>query len=123
MRTPGILSLLCVLIAGCAHPIERVRTVDDRPGLSVVGAPPGAILYVDGVEIGPAADFDGKPEMVPGPGPTGRKSRRKVPGRVLLLEPGTHHVEIRDGKTVLRAVDIFLGEGTRREIKVFGGHQ
>ncbi len=91
------------LLAGC-YPIHQARTVDDRPGLAIMGAPENAILYIDGVEMGRAAQFDGY-------------------FKTLLLEPGTHHVEIHEGNTVIHSSDIFLGEGTRREIKLPGRKQ
>lgn len=88
-----------LVLTACVYPNQQVLTVDDRPGLFVVGAPEDAILYVDGLEMGPSGRFDGQPN-------------------VLAVEPGTHRVEVRLGSRVLHSVDIFLGEGTRREIRV-----
>jgi len=95
---------LMIAINGCVYPNSQVQTVDERPGLIIVGAPQNAVLYVDGLEIGPAQKYNGKPKM-------------------LLLNPGTHSVQIREGSNVLRSIDIFLGEGTQREINLSGSNQ
>jgi len=64
----------------CAGPATVVRTVDTRPAIAVVGAPPGAILFLDGVAVGDAGAYDGNPG-------------------VLRVEAGTHQVELRvDGR-------------------------
>jgi hypothetical protein len=64
-------------LAACAGPTTTVRTVDTRPALAIAGAPSGAVLYVDGVAVGNAGDYDGNPN-------------------VLRVEPGTHDVELRE---------------------------
>ncbi|MEO6666665.1 MAG: hypothetical protein ABIO65_07830 [Nitrospiria bacterium] len=93
--------MLGVLI-GCAYPNQQVHAVDDRPGLYIAGAPADAILYVDGLDMGPASKFDGQPN-------------------VLALVPGTHRVEIRRGTGTIHSTVIFLGEGVKRQITVPGG--
>lgn len=92
---------LFAVMAGCVYPNQQIQTLDDRPSLHIVGAPQDAVLYVDGLEIGPAKKYDGKPD-------------------VLLLNPGTHSIQIRQGNNVLRSLDVFLGDGTHREIKLSG---
>jgi uncharacterized lipoprotein YmbA len=64
-------------LAACAGPTTVVRTVDTRPAIAVVGAPSGAILFLDGVEVGEPSRYDGNPG-------------------VLRVEPGTHELELRD---------------------------
>lgn len=103
IRIVTILSIL-FLLEGCVYPNRQVQILDDRPSLSVVDAPQNAILYVDGLEIGPANNFNGNPN-------------------ILRLEPGTHHVEIRQGKDVIHSLDVFLAEGTQRKIKLSGSKQ
>ena len=90
------------LLVGCVYPNQQVHTVDDRPGLYIAGAPADAILYVDGLEMGPASKFDGQPN-------------------VLILDPGTHRVEIRRGTRTLHSGVVFLGEGVKRQIIVPAG--
>lgn len=82
------LTLWCLLAvaaagAGCATSSSSVvRTLDTRPSIAVVGAPAGTWVYVDGKNAGAAALYDGQPfQGTP---------------RVLLVEPGTHDVEIVD---------------------------
>jgi uncharacterized lipoprotein YajG len=67
-----------LLLGSCAMPSTTVRTGATRPSLAVAGAPSGSFLYVDGQTAGSAAAYNGHPN-------------------VLLVEPGTHDVEIRDG--------------------------
>jgi hypothetical protein len=65
-----------LLLSACAMPSQAARTRDTRPALAVSGAPAGSQLVVDGLEVGSAAMYDGRPN-------------------VLRLEPGTHDVAVR----------------------------
>jgi len=78
------LVLIAILLSACAMPSTAVRTTDTRPGLSFTGAPAGATVYVDGLLVGPAEEYDGKPG-------------------VLTVEPGTHQVAVKapDGSVLL----------------------
>ena len=89
-----------VLGAACALPSTVVRTPDSRPGLAISGAPAGSLLLVDGKSAGEARRYDG------GPGESSP--------RVLLVEPGTHEVEIVDaaGKVLFRQ-RVFLDSETK----------
>jgi len=83
-------------IAACgAMPSTTVRTTDSRPSLAVEGAPRGSLLFVDGNRIGDAGVYDGQPA-------------------VLLVEPGTHVVDVRDtsGKVIFRQT-IFVESETK----------
>ena len=77
MRRLLVLFLL-LSAAACAMPSTVVQTPDTRPGLAIEGAPPGAILFLDGVQVGEANRYDGQPN-------------------VLRVEPGTHTVAIKGG--------------------------
>jgi hypothetical protein len=66
-----------VLLAGCPMPQTVVRTPDTRPSIAVAGAPAGSMLFVDGQLVGDAPAYSGQPN-------------------VLLVEPGTHDIEVRD---------------------------
>jgi hypothetical protein len=72
-----LLGVLTVLFVACAMPSTTVRTLDSRPSLAIAGAPPGSQLFVDGNAMGRAAAYDGQPQ-------------------VLVVEPGTHLVDVRD---------------------------
>jgi hypothetical protein len=65
-----------LLLVGCPMPQTVVRTTDTRPSIAVAGAPPGSTLWVDGRQVGPAPAY-------------------ALPN-ALLVEPGTHDVEVRD---------------------------
>src|SRR5512139_735250 len=83
MRRPLVLFLL-LSAAACAMPSTVVQTPDTRPSLAFEGAPPGAILFLDGVRVGEASLYDGQPN-------------------VLRVEPGTHIVTVKgaDGADLL----------------------
>ena len=70
-------------------PNTVVRTVDDRPTLAIKGAPEGAVLFVDGLMVGPAANYNGDPN-------------------ILTVEPGTHLVRIAIGSNVLYEQKVFV---------------
>ena len=89
------------LLPGCHYPeAAKIEQKDIRPTIGVNGAPKGAILYVDGLAMGPARNYDGKK-------------------RVLRVETGTHRVEVKaaDGQ-VLYAETLFLGDSTARILKI-----
>lgn len=76
--------LICIFLFSCSSlPITKVETGDSRPVLAIEGAPQNSGLYIDGLKVGNANDYDGNPH-------------------VLLIEPGTHKVSIRTlgGKSI-----------------------
>ena len=80
---------LMLILAGCSMPSTTVRTVDSRPGISIAGAPDDAILLVDGLESGRASSYNGKPNL-------------------LLIQPGTHRIVVKQGSTILYDQQIFV---------------
>lgn len=95
------LALPLILLA-CAQPVTVVRAVDDRPRLLVEGAPAGAQLFIDGKGVGDAAAYAGNPG-------------------VLLVEPGTHVVEVKVGGNLVFSQKLFFGGGEQRKIAVGPG--
>jgi hypothetical protein len=91
-RLVAALALWCT---ACAIPSTTVRVPESRPSLAISGAPAGALLFVDGNSIGDAAAYDGHPA-------------------VLLVEPGTHVVDVRDasGKVVFEQT-VFVESETK----------
>mgnify|MGYP006297962561 CR=1 FL=1 len=104
MKTEITVIGLALLLGGCVYPSESVQTLDDRPMLSIKGAPDGAVLLVDGVEMGNAAQYDGDK-------------------RVLRIEPGTHSIQVRKGDTLYHQGQVYVGSGTAKTISVSGGAQ
>jgi starvation-inducible outer membrane lipoprotein len=90
---------MAMALAGCALPATEVKTGSLRPALVVQGAPAGAVLYVDGLQIGEAARYDGKAQK-------------------LMIEEGAHRIEIRQGGTMLHAQQIFAGAGETAVVAV-----
>ncbi|HEY6911204.1 MAG TPA: hypothetical protein VI356_17630 [Myxococcales bacterium] len=83
------------LSAACAMPSTAVRTPDSRPSLAITGAPPGTQLFVDGNAAGDASAYDGQPS-------------------ILLVEPGTHVVDVRDASgKVLFTQTVFVESETK----------
>jgi uncharacterized lipoprotein YajG len=86
---------LAFSIAACSTPSTTVRTSDSRPSLAVANAPRGAQLFVDGNAMGEAATYDGQPA-------------------VLVVEPGTHVIDVRDGSgNVLVHQTVFVESETK----------
>lgn len=87
MRT--FLVVVCWLsLLGCSMPSTTVRSVDVRPSISVANVGDASELYVDGLRIGRAADFQ-EPNQ-------------------LRLEPGTHRVSlVENGATIFEQM-IFI---------------
>lgn len=103
MRFLLVTIMAAALATGCVHyPKTNVRVTDDRPSISVTGAPADASVYVDGLFMGTAGDYDG---------------RKKV----LQLESGTHEIEIKSGGATVYSETVYLGEGTTKDISVSGG--
>ena len=91
-----IVLILALALTACALPTTKVNAGTARPTLTVLGAPANAVLFIDGLQIGTAANYNGKPNN-------------------LLIEEGVHRVELRQGASVLMAQQIFAsgGENTK----------
>lgn len=99
IRTVALL-ILIALLSACAMPTGTTTSKNENPGLLVEGAPQGAALVVDGLDMGPASAYSRK--------------------RALAVLPGHHVVEIREGKTVIHREEVFVSAGAIRTISVPG---
>ena len=89
--------LLATLALACTYPQpSQTEQQDQRPAIGVSGAPADAVLYVDGLDMGVASQFDGKTN-------------------VLLVESGSHLIEVKsaDGR-VLHSETVFLSSSTKK---------
>lgn len=86
MKCLGLLVL--ALLTACSMPATSVRSVDTRPSISVSHVNDSAELYVDGIRMGKAANFE-EPNQ-------------------LKLEPGTHRVSILEAGKVTFDTTIFV---------------
>jgi hypothetical protein len=93
---------LALLASACALPDTAVRTGSPRPQLAVKGAPADALLIVDGIPMGPASQFDGNP-------------------KVLIVEEGSHQVEIQRGGKAVHSEKAFVSNGETRTITINAG--
>lgn len=91
MKKVIVFSALALVFAlcCCTMPTTTVRTVDDRPTLAFKGAPEGALLYIDGINMGPAGQYDGE-------------------SKVLTIEPGTHTVRVAVNNDTIYEQRIFV---------------
>jgi len=97
----GLIILSTVILQGCTYPdAAKIEQKDSRPAIGVNGAPKGAILFVDGLEMGKAIQFDGSKN-------------------VLLVESGKHLIEVKstDGK-VLLSETLFLSSSTTKILAI-----
>ena len=91
----GLVIIALAALAGCIYPSSRTEISDERPSIALSGALKGSVVFVDGLEMGPATKFDGR-------------------NNVLMLEPGNHVIRILLGNDVLLTERIFLsGQATR----------
>lgn len=101
MRNIIIFMLLAMLASGCVYPTSNIQTTDTRPAIAIAGAPEGAQLVVDGLDMGMASLYDGKKH-------------------VLLLEKGMHKICVQMGSMVIHSSEVFLDDGIRKTISVAG---
>jgi hypothetical protein len=93
--------VLVVLLGACSMPQTTVRTGMAAPTLIVTGAPSGSVLFVDGLEMGSAAQYDGNP-------------------KVLAVLEGTHQLEVRLGSNVVYREKAFVSSGQSHTLAVAG---
>src|SRR5271170_4582224 len=94
--------MLFALLAACTLPQTTVRTGSEQPSLIVKGAPDGSTIYVDGLNMGDAKQFDGNP-------------------KVLAILEGSHKIEIRQGSNSVFAEKVFVSNGETHTVAVVGG--
>jgi hypothetical protein len=94
--------LVVAILFACALPQTTVKTGSAPPTLIVKGAPANSILFVDGLAMGNAAQFDGNP-------------------KTLAVLEGTHQVEVRLGSTVVYREKAFSSGGESHTVTVTQG--
>ena len=99
MKSLAILVAMAAL-TGCM-PQTTVRTGMSPPTLMVVGAPTGSVLFVDGLDMGSATQYDGNP-------------------KVLAVLEGTHQVEVRLGSNLVYKEKAFVSSGQSHTVAVGG---
>jgi hypothetical protein len=67
----------------------------------VAGAPSGSVLFVDGLDMGSATQYDGNP-------------------KVLAVLEGTHQVEVRLGSNLVYKEKAFVSSGQSHTVAVGG---
>lgn len=91
--------LVLLVGVGCQEPRTSTSIPESRPRIMIQQAPQASVVFVDGKEVGQAKDYNGEPG-------------------VLLMEAGTHLVEVRLGYQVLISQRVFLGGGELRTISI-----
>lgn len=101
MRVVALITLIC--LSACTWFGSRKRQPPpDPPEIIVTGAPAGSLVFVDGVQTGPAATHNDQ-------------------SQVLNVAAGTHVVEIHMGDTVVYRENTYVGAGDRRVVIVLSG--
>jgi len=91
--------LLAVAVSACAYPVTTVEQGSGDASIYFVGAPEGAIAYVDGLSVGVASDYNGSDQ-------------------VLGVIPGRHHIQVMQSGETLVDQEIYVGAETRTPIAV-----
>ena len=93
------ISTIFLLLCGCSMPVTSVRSVDSRPSIIVKGTSPEAELLVDGLNVGKATTYNGKPQA-------------------LIVQPGTHKISIIENGRVIYEQTVFV----ESEVKTINVH-
>jgi hypothetical protein len=93
------LSLIAIIffLGGCSIPHSVVKTGQSQSNIAIKGAPADAVLFIDGLSMGLANQYDGNP-------------------KVLVVEEGLHQLSIQRNGIPLHAEKVFLNHG---ETKIF----
>lgn len=91
--------VMAFIVSACAYPSTIVEQGGEQGMIYFTEAPPGARVFIDGADAGEAMTFDG---------------RRQV----LSLEPGRHNVRVVSGAAELYSSDVYVGAGSRMEVRV-----
>lgn len=102
MRIILPLALACAVLAGCANPIEQVRTTDGRPSIVLQDAPSDAQIFIDDRLIGKGSDYAAK---------------------AIMLDNGTHVVKVVSGGTTLLWEKIYVSGSATKRLLVLKGTQ
>jgi hypothetical protein len=95
------MTLAC--LAACSwFSSRKPKPLPDPPEIILTGAPVGSIVFIDGVQIGPAAANNDR-------------------SRVLDVAAGAHKVEIRMGDRIVYREDTYVGLGERSVVIVKSG--
>jgi hypothetical protein len=96
-----LIALVC--LSACSWFGSRKRqSPPDPPEIIVTGAPVGSLVFVDGVQTGPAAAHNDQ-------------------SLVLNVAAGAHIVEIHIGDRVVYRENTYVGPGERRVVIVLSG--
>ena len=94
--------VLSVMLSACALPQSNVKSGTHRPTLEIVGAPKGSTLFVDGISMGDASQFDGHNQL-------------------LTVEEGLHTVSIKQNGGLLHKEKVYASGDETSKIEVGGG--
>ena len=91
----------CVFVAlgACTYPESAVSQGAERPAIVVQGVSSQEILFIDGLNMGRADKFNGRPNK-------------------LLVEPGRHVVQVKNADRVLLEQTILVSTGETKVISV-----
>ncbi|MFD2204169.1 hypothetical protein [Kiloniella antarctica] len=88
MRTFIVLLSAMFLLSACV-PAETTRTLDERPSVGFANVPKDAEIFVDGLSMGLAGDFDGE-------------------SRSLTLINGSHKIKLMQNGQEILSQDVYL---------------
>lgn len=99
LLTLSVAVICLIAVTSCAYPTSSLHQGGQRPAIGFSGAPPSAVVFVDGMEMGQASRYDGGEH-------------------VLIVESGPHSVSLKQDGNVIYKKSIYLGSGETRIIEV-----
>ncbi|NVK17146.1 MAG: hypothetical protein HWE30_00470 [Methylocystaceae bacterium] len=90
-----------IILSACSYPHTNTTTVNDEPTLVFEGTSSTAEVYLNGLNVGLAANYNGEPNS-------------------LIVPRGTHQLEIRDNGTIILSEKIFVSDGSVKTISLTG---
>ena len=98
----GWVCVTFVCLSACGGFGSRKLAPPQPTEIIVTGAPTGSIMFVDGLQAGPAASLDDHPQ-------------------ILNVAAGYHQVDIHMGDAVVYREDAYVRAGERRMVRVLSG--
>jgi len=90
-----------IFLSACSYPSTQTSSTNDEPTLVFEGSSPTAEVFVNGLNVGLASDYDGDPKS-------------------LIVPRGTHQLAVKDNGVTLLSQKIFVSDGAVKTFNLTG---